>query len=75
LSYALEAFDAKKLCGCAAIGKGWGSIVEWWDKGNDSNESDVNVVADGDCNVRRNMAISYTVRRCHTDGAIIQDKV
>jgi len=39
-------------------------------KGDDGDESDANVVADGDCDVRRNMAGSYTVRRCSTDGAI-----
>jgi len=32
LSYALEAFDAKESCGCAEIRKGWGSIVEWWER-------------------------------------------
>ena len=71
----MEASDAKELCGCAAVRKGWGSIVEWWDKGNDSNESDVNVVADRDCDVRRSMAGSSTARRCSADGTINQDKV
>ena len=31
--------DVKDSCGCAAICKGWGSIVEWWEKGDDDENS------------------------------------
>jgi len=51
----LEAF-AKESCGCFAIRKDWGSIIEWWEKGDDGddrkgvsgstrvNESNANIV-------------------------------